>query len=165
MYKNLNDFFNHLTSELSKADITLKPEWFIDHICYRVDSIKSYNDLKTLFSNKHKFLIETPVGGRNIASFKLSEPISFLKYKIPLLELPEPKLGKNTPEGYEHIEIVCKESFAELQKLYSHLNLETHALNKEINPELIIKLDTITLKFHHQSLEEIIEYEKSMLGS
>ena len=162
MHKNLDDFTSKLTEQLERNYITLKPDWIIDHICYRVSSEEKYVELKSFFLKDNDLLIESMVSDRLIASFKLGVPIDVLGQSISVLELPAPKKGKDTPEGYEHIEIVCTETFEDLISLYGHLKLDKKGLSKKINPELEIELDTCSIKFHHQTLESVIEYEKSL---
>ena len=162
MHKNLDDFLKVLSSQLIESNIEIKPDWVIDHICYRVSTEDEYTDLKNFFIKKNELLIESTVGGRLISTYKLSKPLNILGQKVSVLELPAPKIGKVTPEGYEHIEIVCSESFEELIKVYGHLKLDKKGMNKDINPELEIELDTCSIKFHHQTLESVIEYEKSL---
>jgi predicted metalloenzyme YecM len=163
MIKNLESFFIQLESEIKRVGLSIEPEWFVDHICFRASSDEEYKNLINEYAKDHELLIESPIGGRLISTFKLKEPISFLDFKIPLIEIPMPKEGRVTPSGYEHIEIVIKDSFDEFQKKYSNVKFLTHALSKEINPELEIELDQCAIKFHHQSLEEVIQYEKGLL--
>ena len=162
MHKNLEQFVNTLSKQLKLNDIILRPEWVIDHICYRVSCEDQYTQMKEHFLIENKLLVESLVGGRLIASFKLFHPINVLGQSVTVLELPAPKKGKLTPEGYEHIEIVCTESFDELIESFRHLKLDQTGMNKDINPELEIELDTCSIKFHHQTLESVIEYEKSL---
>lgn len=162
MHKNLDDFLANLEEQLKLAKIELKPDWVIDHICYRCDTEALYTGLKERFSSEGKLLIESTVGGRLIATYKLNTPLEILGQKVDVLELPAPKAGKNTPEGYEHIEIVCSETFEELENLFSHLKLDKKGMTKTINPELEVEFDGCAIKFHHQTLESVIEYEKTL---
>jgi predicted metalloenzyme YecM len=162
MHKNLKFFVKALSAQLIENNIIIKDDWIIDHICYRVSTEEQYINLKNSFCEDNKLLIESTVGGRLISSFKLKEPLDILGHKVSVLELPAPKNGKITPEGYEHIEIVCSESFKELISLYGHLNLDKKGMTKEINPELEIEFKDCSIKFHHQTLESVIEYEKSL---
>ena len=117
MIKSLEVFLDNLNDEMTKAKISLKENWFIDHICYRAQSEAEYQNLCSEYHGKGELLIEAPVGGRLISTFKLHEPISFLNCEIPLVEIPMPKAGRVTPSGYEHIEIVAVS--------YTHLTLPT----------------------------------------
>ncbi|MBT3982333.1 MAG: hypothetical protein HOE90_13325 [Bacteriovoracaceae bacterium] len=135
----------------------------IDHICYRTSSAENYLQIKSVFAELGECLIESEVGGRPIATYKLNEPISYKGRNIALVEVPAPKNGKVTPEGYEHIEVVIDTSFEEIMKKYPHSNFDQKGLSKKINPELVIKFSDCAIKFHHQSLEKVIEMEKKAL--
>lgn len=78
-----------------------------------------------------------------------------------MVELPAPKIGKANVLGFEHIEIVCDDSFDDLQKKYSHLNLNDKGLLKSFNQELEICLGERNIKFHHLALAKVIEIEKN----
>jgi predicted metalloenzyme YecM len=158
-----SEFFKKLEKELQNSRIELQNDWFIDHICYRTKDNIEYEKVKSDFSTKGVLLIESMVGGRLIATYKLSSPLRYKDFIIPLIEIPAPKTGRISQSGYEHIEIVVKESFDELIARFSHLEIKTHALSKSINPELEIEFGDISVKFHHQSLEEVIEHEKSLV--
>ncbi len=151
------EFFKKLEKNLIQADIELSKDWFIDHICYRTESLKEYEKVKSDFSIGHELLVESMVGGRMIATFKLSQPFKYKDFIIPLIEIPAPKKGRVSQSGFEHVEIVVKESFKELKEKFSHLDVKTHSLTKAINPELEVEFKDMSIKFHHQSLEEVIE--------
>lgn len=163
MIKDLDVFLKNLQFEIDRCGLVIEKTWFIDHICYRAASEGEYKSLIADYKKNNELLIEAPVGGRLISTFKLKDPISFRNFKIPLIEIPMPKLGRETKSGYEHIEIVIQEDFGELQNRYSHLSFLTHALTKELNPELEIELNNCSIKFHHQSLEKVIEFEKGLM--
>lgn len=154
-----HDFLGRLFEDMAAHKIEIPRHWKIDHLCYRVSSIDRYQILKNEFSKFGRLLIESDVNGRPIATYKLNEPIVFFSGVIDVVELPAPKQGKPTEEGFEHVEIVCDVPFAELEKRYGHLTLDRGGLKKEINPELEICLGKRNLKFHHQSLEEVIAME------
>jgi predicted metalloenzyme YecM len=163
MIKNLESFFDNLKNEVERTGLEFKSDWFIDHICFRTSSLKEYKDVVLHYTNEHELLIESPVGGRLISTFRLNQPLLFMGYQIPLIEIPMPKEGRVTRSGYEHIEIVITESFKELQAGYPEVKFLTHALKKEINPELEIEMKDCSIKFHHQSLEEVIRFEKGII--
>lgn len=159
-----DQFLKKLFSILSEKNIQLE-NWKIDHLCYRTSDLDNYEKIKAEFSKLGEFLIESEVNGRDIATYKLNSPVLFEGYRIPLVEVPAPKKGKNTTEGWEHIEVVIDISFDELMKRYPKIDFDTKALSKELNPELVIKFGDCAIKFHHQSLEEVIEIEKSLLNN
>jgi predicted metalloenzyme YecM len=108
-------FLNKLNEELNQKKLSLPLHWDIDHICFRTESEDEYMARKTQFSSFAQLLIESPVNGRLISTYKLEAPIEFLGRRIDLVELPAPKKNKATPSGFEHIEITVDESFEEVK--------------------------------------------------
>lgn len=155
------EFLHRLEEDLFKNTITIKDHWDIDHLCYRVGEESRYEFLKESFLSFGDLLIESEVNGRLISTFKLHHPIFFKTWRIDLLELPAPKKGKTTPEGFEHIEIVIDTPFKTIMDIYPHLDLETKGLAKDYNQELEICLGERNIKFHHSSLYSVINLEKN----
>jgi predicted metalloenzyme YecM len=155
------DFLEQLFHKMTVERIEIAPHWDIDHLCYRVDSLSRYEELKTLFKTFGTMLIESDVNGRPIATFKLNFCIKFKDWIIDVVELPAPKVSKLTKEGFEHIEIVCDETFSDLEVKYKHLKLDLGGLEKDFNQEFEIELGERNLKFHHMSLESVIRVEEN----
>lgn len=154
-------FLEKIYSKIQTNHIELLPHWIIDHLCYRVETIEEYQDYKNLFLQIAKCLVESEVNGRMIATFKLNRPIRFKSYVIDVIEVPAPKKGKLVNTGFEHIEVVCDISFEEIMKQYPSLIFDTSGMTKTYNKELEVNLDGHSLKFHHQSLEDVIREEIS----
>ena len=133
----------------------------IDHLCYRTSSLTNYYETKKKFENYGDCLIESEVGGREIATFKLHSPIEYKNYVIDLIEVPAPKAGISTREGFEHIEFVVDQSFGDIISNNPNCNFDKKGLTKELNPELVLKFSDSAIKFHHKSLEHIINIEKN----
>lgn len=154
-------FLEKIFADFNDKNIRIHPYWQIDHLCYRVDSLEKYVELKKSFEQFSKLLIESQVNGRPIATFKLNNPINFQHWCIDLVELPAPKKGKVVLDGFEHLEVVSNLSFKNLRFQYSHLNLDLSGLEKELNPELEISLGERNMKFHTLSLASLITLEKN----
>ena len=150
-------FLRQLFLELhaAKADFS---NLIIDHICYRVETQKRYLFLKEKLSKYGELLTEKPIGGRPIATFKFKEPFIFQNQKIYLLELPAPKKGRFYAEGWEHIEMVIEASFEDFMTQNEHLNFDTKAINKKVNPEVRLTFASGSVKFHHYPLDYVIAY-------
>jgi predicted metalloenzyme YecM/heme-degrading monooxygenase HmoA len=162
-YSQAHVFLIHLFQQLKNNRILLKPEWEIDHLCYRTKTIEDYHELKGDFIKLGELIIEGEVNGRPIATYKLNEPVLFKKYKIEIVELPAPKVGKLTTEGFEHVEVVCDISFEQLRKDLQHCKTDESGLTKRVNKEFEVILDSCAIKFHHQTLLSVIEEEKANL--
>lgn len=160
-YFQANKFLNALFDDLKVNGILLENHWDIDHICFRSDSDEDYRDLKQSFIKFGDLLIESEVNGRLISTFKLHKPLDFWDWQIQLVELPAPKAGKIVERGFEHIEVVIDLPFDEILRKYPHLPFDDKGLMKIFNRELEISLGKRNIKFHHSSLESVIQIEKN----
>jgi uncharacterized protein len=152
----LNDTFQGLKKQ--GVDLTGLE---VDHVCYRTLTEENYKKIKNYFRTRGKLLVESMVGGRMIATYEFELPLEYQGYKIPLIEVPAPKTGSHYREGFEHIEVVIQESFETFMQKYPQLKFDTSAMSKELNAEIRVKLDQfISVKFHKQSLKEVIAIEK-----
>lgn len=154
-------FLEKIFLKINDQSIIIEEHWDIDHLCYRVASLDRYSELKHSFMQFAEILIESPVNGRLISTFKLRQPIEYKNFRIDLVELPAPKPNKVVPEGFEHFEVVCDLPFSDLINRYPQMVLDQSGLNKEINQELEFCLGDVNLKFHHLSLQSVIELEKN----
>ena len=155
-------FLLELERDLKTNNLYLHTHWHPDHLCYRVDSQERYQEMKTLLGGwGSQLLAETEVNGRPIASYLLTNPIPFGNHRIRVLELPAPKPSAPHEEGFEHMELVCDRTFQELQKMFPSPLWKTYGTKKSFNPELEFKMGKRNIKFHHQSLESVIQLEKN----
>lgn len=157
-----NVFLDKLFAQLALNQIKIDKHWSIDHLCYRVSTEEAYKKFKNEFSSLGNLLIESEVNGRLISTFKLHKAIQYHGWLIDLVELPAPKKGKQTIEGFEHAEVVIDIPFEEIKRRYSHCQFDESGLKKNLNKELEIKLKDLAIKFHHMSLEQVIEVEKKI---
>lgn len=130
----------------------------LDHICYRVETDERYEHLKKELSSIGSLLIESQIGGRSIASFKLTDPIIYKTRKIEVVELPAPKKGSYYQEGFEHVEFVIDLPFETFMQRYPTLNFITKDLKKSVNQGITLKETDFSIKFHHHTLEYVIRY-------
>lgn len=160
LQKKAEDFLIHLVSKINTSGFRIEPHWDIDHLCFRVDSLESYELYKENFVQLGTLLTESDVNGRPISTFELNYPIRFQSWLIRLIELPAPKKGKITKTGFEHIEIVIDRSLVSLQKEYSHLNWDSSGMIKLFNSELELSFGESAVKFHNLSLKSVVNFEK-----
>lgn len=161
-YREAQNFVYRITSNIEKTDLKLSKS-FMDHLCYRVSSVDEYSQTKTEFEKLGELLVESIVGGRNIATYKLNRPIVFNERSVDVIELPEPKASNKYATGFEHAEFVIEEDLNVYARQHSQAKWDTDALGKSINPDIRLKFsDGSSIKLHNQSLEAVIEYEKAL---
>ncbi len=161
LYEKAHLFIEKIRPELNS--LNLPAHWDFDHICYRVETPAQYGNTQTVLQTIGALLAESQVNGRLISTFKLNKPLTYdSTRRIDLIELPMPKItGKSHQEGFEHLEIVCDESFTDLKKRLSHLTFSDSGLKKNFNQELEFQLSDFNIKFHHLSLESVIRLENN----
>jgi len=154
---NPTPFLDHIFAYLSEKGIAVD-RYELDHICYRVETEEKYQQLKKALTNLGALLTVSQIGGRAIASIKLTEPIIYQHRKIEVVELPAPKKGSFYKEGFEHIEFVIDVSFDDFMKTHAPLNFITKDLKKSVNQGVTLKETDFSVKFHHHTLEYVIRY-------
>ncbi|MBW2968135.1 VOC family protein [Candidatus Woesearchaeota archaeon] len=141
----------------------------LDHVCYRVETLERYDELKAGLARLGELLSEVEIGGRYISTFRLKEPIVFgegaQQREIYCVELPEPKQGSPRPEGWEHAEFAIGEDYDHIMRAHPELPWITKGAGKSINPDVALKYveQGITVKFHRNPLEKVIKYEQGHL--
>jgi predicted metalloenzyme YecM len=133
----------------------------MDHLCYRVETLERYDEMKMLLGQRAFFLDESEVAGRLITTFEFDDPLRAHGWRVPFLELPQPKEGSPYPEGLEHAELVV---VGRLETFHKHhlLPFDDKAMGKTINPELGLKLDGVSVKFHEVQLGAVCAIEQRL---
>lgn len=163
--KELKDIITDPVDFLEKLfymleDIGLDVEKYpLDHLCYRVETMNEYREKKMALEAFGTLLIESMVNGRLISTFKLTEPIVFKNRKIDLIELPSPKSGHKYKSGLEHVEFVTKDPLHKIVDRYPQYAFEVFGIHKKVNADITLKLGDYCIRFHNQSLEDVIKAE------
>lgn len=155
-------FISKIGIGLAAAGVDRSELAMMDHICYRVETDDRYNELKEVLGAVAILLDESMVAGRNIATFELNDYIQVDGWTVPYLELPAPKEGSPYKEGLEHAELVVIGSLDRFAKKHANLPFETKGMIKDINPELGLKTDQLSVKFHEQSLGSVVRIEQRL---
>lgn len=99
-------FISKVQAKVTKLGIDTS-KFQIDHICYRTSTQEEYVARKRELEDVGELLIESIVGGRMIATYRLKTPIVCLDGStINVVELPSPKVGSEYVSGLEHCEFV-----------------------------------------------------------
>merc|ERR1719401_1323162 len=155
-----------------------------DHVCYRTDSLEKYTSLVDALQSSDDFalLVESKIGGRPIATFKLATPLVIESVdgsrKIDVVEIPAPKDGSPYNAGLEHAEFVIGEGTHESplrdevhtsllnswMERHPEVSWSAKAIGKACNPDVSTKLELdrygkVSVKFHLMPLESVIEFE------
>ena len=132
----------------------------LDHLCYRVETMERYAELKDKLLDEGSLLGEHQIGGRPIATVRLRNPLIFQNRSIAVIELPAPKPGSSYPEGYEHVEFVVDLEPMEFAACYPTLDWDLSGAHKSVNADVRRNYDGCSVKFHRLGLAEVIALEK-----
>ena len=153
-----NSFLERLFAAL-RADGIDVPTFALDHLCYRVETLERYAELKGKLLEEGFLLGEHVIGGRPIATVRLHVPFTFQNRSIAVIELPAPKAGSPYPEGYEHVEFVVDMEPTEFAARYPTLDWDLSGAHKTVNADVRRNYDGCSVKFHRLALAEVIALE------
>jgi predicted metalloenzyme YecM len=155
-------FIRNIGAGLTASGIERSELSMMDHLCYRVETQARYDELLRVLRAAAILLGEAVVSGRKIATFELHEYFKVDGWTVPYLELPEPKEGAPYPEGLEHAELVVIGGLDRFAEKHSDLVFDTKGMSKVINPELGLKTDVLSVKFHEQPLGAVVRIEQRL---
>lgn len=179
-------FVSHVISSLNNVGIDVSP-YFLDHCCYRCETMLEYNSFKSELSFVSQLLTESVIGGRPIATFKLhvpvavndrgqlqssatsltesNEPLELSSRQVQFIELASPKPGSPYPSGLEHVEFVIDSSLDEFRAKHQNHKWDTKGMEKKTNQDIRLNFNGFSVKFHLDSLENVIALEDKGKGS
>ena len=153
-------FLQDIPAFISKIE-TLIPfnvnHLFLDHVCYRVETSHEYSNIKLALLKQSILLTEEIIQGRKISVFKLHSPIIYNNRSVDVIELPDVKPGSFYKTGWEHAEYVVDDLDA-FRLTFD--GFEYGGFYKHINRDLRIQFQDVSVKFHEQSLENVVEMER-----
>jgi hypothetical protein len=134
-----------------------------DAFCYRVETIRRYDEMKQYLGSRAVLLDESEVAGRLIAVYEITgipqlDGLDGRQY----LELPQPKPDNQYSEGIEHVQYVTDMPLDRF--LRCHSDIDWRVTGPPHNRLAAIRGKDINVKFHDRSLGEVIETEKSLSG-
>jgi len=155
-------FIRGISAGLAAVGIDRNELAMMDHVCYRVETQARYVELLDILSAEATLLGETVVSVCKIATFELRDYINVDGWTVPYIELPEPKEGSPYQEGLEHAEFVVLGGLGRFAEYHPDIVFDTKGLVKDINPELSLKTDLLSVKFHEQPLGAVVRIEQRL---
>ncbi len=151
-----------IMDELAQHHIERQELAELDHLCYRVETMQRYEEMKRVLGEFALLRAETPVQGRMISIFELNKYIESNGWTIPYIELPAPKQASPYAEGLEHAEFVVVGSLEQFQWRHADVVFDSKAMDRPINPELGLKTDRAAMKFHKLQIGAVVDIETSL---
>lgn len=153
-----SSFLERLFKALSTDGIDVS-SFELDHLCYRVETMERYAELKGKLLDEGTLLGEHEIGGRPISTVRLHVPFTFQQRSIAVIELPAPKAGSPYPEGYEHAEFVVDMEPTEFAARYPALDWDLSGAHKSVNADVRRNYAECSVKFHRLALADVIALE------
>lgn len=155
-------FVENIGQGLKQVGIDRDELSMMDHICYRVETNGRYYEMLSELAKRAILLGENEISGRMIATFEFHDYLEVDGWRIPYLELPQPKEGSPYPEGLEHAELVVVGSLEAFRARHDELDFDDKGMSKAINPELGLKTAGMSVKFHEQQLGAVVRIEERL---
>lgn len=153
-------FVAGLVAEVEKEGFDMGDFSSLDHICYRVPTVDRYESKNKELERVAELLGEVVIGGRNISTFQLNDPIIAAGWRVDSIELPSPKPGRNNMEGLEHGEFVLYDPMIKFLTKYKNMAFDTRKVDRLNNPEVGYSLPSgRSVKFHVLSLTAVLQLE------
>lgn len=153
---NYSSFLDSFFDQIQKAGLDIS-DLPLDHIAYQASSSEDYEKLLPEFSNLGGLVSEEIIGERRVAVFRLKESIQYKNYRIPALELIEPKEGQVCDSAFQHAEFVINQPFEEYMKKYPNLKWDTSSMHRDEFSHLKLNFDNrLTLKFLLRPILELV---------
>jgi predicted metalloenzyme YecM len=110
MISSLVEFFEEAKTYIEHFDAfahkhSLQNTAQADHICFKCDSVKSFEYIRRLLESESKFLYQSIISNRRIAYIGFKSPIETVLGPINYLELSDQKPDGSQKEGFDHIEV------------------------------------------------------------
>ena len=157
-----DSFLKDIIQRVEDAGFDMRDFAQVDHMCYRTVSEENYQNKKQELESIASLIGTNIVNGREIAAFRLNEPVYSGDWRVDIIELPAPKPGSDFPEGLEHIELVIYDDIPKFLKKYDGMDFELRAADRGINPEIGLKLGEYQVKFHLLSLGTVVYLEDKL---
>lgn len=155
-------FLEDILGRVEREGFDFKDFSQVDHMCYRTSSVKNYLQKQEELKTVADLLGESVVNGRPISTFRLKVPVLFKSWRIDAIELPAPKKGSAHNEGLEHIEFVIYDDIPTFLDKYKGKPFKLSAVDRGVNPEIGLKLQEYSVKFHLLSLPTAIYLEHKL---
>lgn len=165
MHKILGDcerFISRTSRGLSLIGIDRSELAMMDHLCYRVETDGRYEEMFQRLTEIASHLGSASINGRTIATFELHDYLEVDGWIVPCIELPAPKEESPYPEGLEHAEFVIIGGLERFAEKHAQLPFNRKGMLKDLNPELGLKVNGLSVKFHEQPLGAVVRIEQRL---
>lgn len=147
---------------LSEHDIDSDELKQCDTLCYECDTNERYDEVKTALVRSAKMLSERETNGRLVSIIEVDPPLETDNWRIPYIELLQPKPTRQNIDGIDCVFFVTKSSVREFHQQYPDVNFEAKGIANEHHPYIELKGDDVAIKFHDMNFGEVVDLERAV---
>lgn len=133
-----------------------------DMVNYECSTNERYSEVKAALGRSVTLLSETEHGGRLIGIFQASPSLEAGSWRVPYIELMQPKPTRENTDGIDSIFFVTAVALPEFLKTHADIGFETKGLVNVANPYVELKADGVAVKFHDRHMGAVLEIERQL---
>ena len=131
-----------------------------DMVNYECSTNERYDQVRSALLQSAMLVSEIEHGGRLIGIFQANPALEAGSWRVPYIELMQPKPTRENLDGIDSIFFVTAVALPEFLKRHDDIEFETKGLANTANPYVELKADEIAVKFHDRHMGAVLEIEK-----
>lgn len=133
-----------------------------DMLNYECYSNERYDEMKELLQQSTKLLSEIEHGGRLVSIYQNAEPLVAGQWRVPYIELLQPKPTRENIDGIDGIFFVTSIALPDFLSLHEGIDFERKGLDNPANPYVELKAEGVAVKFHDRHMGAVLQIEKML---
>lgn len=130
-----------------------------DTLCYECDTDHRYDEVKNALARTATLLSERETNGRLVSILEMSPPLDAEGWRVPYIELLQPKPTRENIDGIDCVFFVTERSVREFRHQHTDVTFETKGLANKLHPYIELKGDGVAIKFHDRHFGSVVDLE------
>lgn len=130
-----------------------------DMLNYECDTNERYDEVKDALLRSAKILSEIEHGGRLVSIFQLDSALQAGNWRIPYVELLQPKPTRQNIDGIDSVFFVTEHALPDFLARHGDI-FEPKGLANEANPYVELKKNGVAVKLHDRHMGAALEIER-----
>lgn len=135
-----------------------------DTLCYECDTNHRYEEVKLALARSAKVLSEKTTNGRLVSILQIGSPLKVEGWRIPYIELLQPKPTRKNIDGIDCVFFVTALSVREFHQRHSDAQFEDKGLANKLHPYIELKGEEVAVKFHDRHFGSVVDLENVLLN-
>lgn len=156
------DYISRAGELLSEYDIDSRELVQCDTLCYECDTDERYEEVKGALVRSAKLLSEKETNGRLVSILQVNPPLETDGWRIPYIELLQPKPTRQNIDGIDCVFFVTALSVREFRQQHLDVQFEDKGLANKHHPYIELKGDNLAVKFHDRHFGAVVDLEQAL---